>query len=238
MRNVAGAVAPLTAKAFNVDGDVIADAPIVFVYLSSDTTARARTAITLLGGDTVFAADSAPTSGTYRVVAQVGRLQSQPQPFAVVPRPDSVRAGTTVDTIAYGPPTLDSTANVTVMVTHDSADVPAGVPVASYPVTFTLDPSYAPGTVPALADSVFFVNTSGGVTRRYATVVTPTGTDGVATAQVRVYVKEGQTTAVDSVAVLASANYKGVPLRGSPVRLVVPVLPAKPTAPAVASSPR
>ena len=238
LRNVDGVATPLTARAFNVDGDPIEDAPITFTVIPPDTQEVWRTAITVSPDNYLVATGSALASTrTWRVVAQTGALQTRPTArtsVTIVLRPDSLEpvAPTGSDTLLiYNFPDSTSAAsrrgvNVRVKLLHDSlaADVNTPVGVGPYLVRFTVDTA---ARAAAVLDSVRFING----TRREITTVVATGTDGVATARVQAFPKAGQ-TAPDTIGVLATARRRPAPtdgtadpdtVGGSPVRLLVPM---------------
>ena len=227
LRTVDGAAVALTARAFNVDGDEIADAPVTFTVVPPDTTAAARAAVGVSPEGYVLAADTARAgAATYRIVAQVGSLQSRPTArtsLTVVPRPDSLEAvaPTGVDTVLfYAVPDTTSggrrAVNVKARVLHDSTPAPVGV--GPYLVRFEVKGDSA---APAVLDSVRFIN----LTRRELTTVATTATSGEATARLLAYPKAGA-TAADSVILVARAwlgasATRALPARLAEVRLVV-----------------
>jgi len=229
MRDTSGAATPLVARAFNADGGVIPDAPIAFLYVPADSSDSARAAVTIENGY-VIAQPTAPTGLTYRVVAQIGSLQSQAVRFGVVPRPDAAEPGPAVPTdtadtvVHYGNP-KDTLAILRLRVLHDSVDAASGlpvpVPVPSYLVQFKVDSS-----APAVVDSVQFVTGQ----QRSNELVTQTDNAGVAIATMRVFVKAVSSGAADSIVVKGYVNYGGPPtpgpLRGSPVRMMVRLEPS------------
>jgi hypothetical protein len=126
-------------------------------------------------------------------------------------RPENVAAVTGRDTLQYS--LLDSTLNVsaelTVKVTHGTP--PADSAVRSYVVSFAV----VSGGDPQLAELV-----NGGK----ASVVDTTDASGVAGRAVRVRPVH-LTATVDSVIINATVKYRGAPVIGSPVRLVVELKP-------------
>ena len=232
LRDVDGVASPLTATAFNVDGDPIAGAPITFTLVPPDSTPASRAALSVTPEGFVLAVDTARPSGSaYRVLAQVGNLQSRSTTrttLTVVPRPDSleVQAPTGNDTLLLYNAT-DSTSSgrravsVRVRLLHDSLGA-APVPVGPYLVRFEVVADSAAG---AVLDSVRFIRES----RREVTTVVATGTDGVATARLQAFPR-ANATAPDSIVLRASARRRLSPdavgdVRASPVRLVVRVAP-------------
>ena len=95
LRDTLGAVQPLVARALNSRNEVIADAPIRFFALRSDSAVIAVDSGTgRVAGLRVGAAD---------VVAQVAGLQSVRLPVRVTRAPDTVYAvSRLVDTVPYG----------------------------------------------------------------------------------------------------------------------------------------
>jgi hypothetical protein len=211
LRDVNGVAVPLRARAFNVDGEVIPDAPVRYVYVASDTAAAAQSWVQVdsVTGYVVSAAD-AGVNAQGRLAASVGTLPAEPRVVTVVPRPDTAGpadpAGTDTLRYAAGDSTVTSGNVLEVVVLHDSASTP----VQAYTVTYAVD--YA---APAVADSVR-LSTDGSRPSTRAV----TASNGIAGRRLRVYARAGA-AAVDSVVVSARVTYLGVDVRGSPVRLSV-----------------
>lgn len=200
LRDTSGTAAPVRATAFNFRGEVLQSA--AFRYLVVDRGASIDSATGIVVGDSVRATP-------VRIVARLNGLQTNPVQLAVVPRPDSLAAVATIDTLRYS--LTDSTGNVsdelTVRVLHDS-NPPA--PVASWIVHYSI-------TAPTDTLLAFMVN--GGSSR-----IDTTASDGTAGRRVRIRTQRLTMTS-DSVVVLVSATYRGLHLRGSPGRMVVHLRP-------------
>jgi hypothetical protein len=200
LRDTSGTVAAVQARAFNFRGELLEST--AFRYLIVDRGASIDSTTGIVVGDSVRATP-------VRIVARLNGLQTNPIQLAVVPRPDSLAAVTTTDTLRYS--LTDSTVNVSnelsVRVLHDSNPP---VPVASWVVRFRI-------TVPTDTLLAFMVN--GG-----SSPVDTTSIDGTAARRVRIRAQRLSMTS-DSVIVLASATYRGAHLRGSPQRLVVHLRP-------------
>ena len=215
-----GLVAPLTAQAFNSKGAPIANPN--FTYFTRDTTGALR----VVDGNLLVAGDTAHDA-TIPLIASLNGLQLQ-QKIDIVRRPDSlVQAFDSVPTFTLVVP--DDPSNVTpgaltpdtmkVRVVHDSSGVLQ--PVKSWVVFY--DVAYA---APKLADSVRIVaaGTSGTVRSAPPSAVDTTDASGYASRRVRVFAKAGTEVGTrDSVIVNISATYRGVPLAGSPVKVVLRV---------------
>lgn len=204
MRDTVGNVAPLRATVYNSDGDSIADAPIHFLALDSlhRITLDTTTGI-VVGRDT----------GTVRVVAHVGSLQSQPITVTVVQQPTAIIAlDPLVDTLDYlidftsGRDTLQ---NLRVRMVHvDGADT-VGVP--SYLVRYDFE--YPSGYDNGDSTRVQLVN---GASRKAALYAT-TASDGSTSSALRI--TPLATPATDSVIVTAHAAQPGGP--ATPIRFTV-----------------
>ena len=206
LRDVNGLAAPLRAAAFNSDNERIADAPLRYATLESLISVDSVSGIVVAG----TAADT-----TARVIALAGGLQSTPVRLSVVSRPDSVSRFGTIDTLRYS--VTDTTRNVSgdlsVRVVHRRAT--GDIPVRDWIVTFALQ-------TPADTARAHLVGDNG---RRSQTDTT--STNGVASRRIRLS-PAGLASARDSVVVLATVRHRGVHVRGSPVRLSLPVQPRVP----------
>lgn len=204
LRDTTGAIVAPTIRAFNYQGEEI-ESPAVRFY-SPDP----GVSIDSITG--VISADSLRSTPA-RIVATVGELQAV-RTIDVTLRPDLVVAVQARDTLLYS--LVDTTINVseqlTVRVRHGTP--PADSAVRSYIVSFAV----VSGGNPLLAELV-----SGGT----ASPIDTTDASGVAGRAVRIrplYLPG----AVDSVIVNATVKYRGTPVSGSPVRLVVVLQPVTP----------
>jgi hypothetical protein len=202
LRDTTGAIAVPTVRLFNYRGEEIA--PDAVRFYSADAGVSIDSISGVISGDSL-------RSTPARIVAAVGSLQAL-QSVDVTLRPDGVVAVDGRDTLQYS--LLDSTLNIssqlTVKVIHGTP--PADSAVRSYIVSFAV----VSGGDPRLAELV-----NGGK----ASTVDTTDASGVAGRAVRL--RPGHlTAAVDSVVVNATVKYRGAPVSGSPVRLVVEVKPS------------
>lgn len=201
LRDTTGALAVPVVHLFNYRGEEIAPDGVRFYAADRGITVDSITGV--IRGDSL-------RSSPARVVAAVGSLQAL-QNVDVTLRPDSVAAVDGRDTLEYS--LTDSTVNIssplTVKVTHGIP--PGDSAVRSYVVSFAV----VSGGDPRLAELV-----NGGK----ASTIDTTDASGVAGRSVRVrplYLP----APVDSVIVNATVKYRGTPVSGSPVRLVVEVKP-------------
>lgn len=203
LRDANGVAAPLRALVYNSDNEQILAATVEFTGLESVVTVNPVTGI-------VVAGSVADTS--VRIVASVGGLQATPLRLSVVPRPDSIYRSQAIDTLRYS--VSDSTQNlsgeIAVKVVNRSGT--AELPVRDWIVTFSLQ-------TPSDSSRARIV----GANERPSTSDTTSST-GIASRRIRLY-PALLASARDSVIVLARARYRGSDLKGSPVRLVVPVQP-------------
>ena len=201
LRDTTGTVAALAVRAFNYRGEEIASPPVRFFAPDPGISVDSITGV--VTGDSL-------RSTPVRIIATVGSLQAQ-QTIQTTLRPDLVAVVDGRDTVLYS--RTDTTSRVsaplTVKVTHGTA--PADTAVRAYIVSFAI----VSGGDPRLAALVNGTTLSS---------VDTTDASGVAGRAVRIsplYLF----SEVDSVVVNATVKYRGTPISGSPVRLVVVARP-------------
>ncbi|MHB1097051.1 MAG: hypothetical protein ACYC3F_12845 [Gemmatimonadaceae bacterium] len=206
MRDSAGRLAPLSAVAYNADGDVIAEPAVRYIVLDTGVVISSQN----------YLIATTRTSGTVRVVAAAASLQSLQKTVTVTHEPDTLAAtGATSDTLRYELP--DASTNVskamTVKLTRDSSRTALNVPgfLVSWRVTFR-------GQTVAVTDSLASLWED--ATSRRVSLVDTTGTDGTAARTLRIRSGVLPSTA-DSFVVFASTRYRGAPVAGSPVKFVI-----------------
>jgi hypothetical protein len=204
LRDTTGAVVTPVVRAFNFKGNEVPSA--IFRFQSPDSGVRVDSVTGVVTGDSL-------RSTPARIIASVGSLQAV-QKVDVTLRPDTIFAVNGVDSISYS--LLDSTVNVspslTVSLRHGAA--PSDSAVKTYLVSFAI----VSQSDPQLGQ---LVNESG-----RASMLDTTDTNGVAGRAIRLHpVFLPSATTVDSIIVNATAKYRGVPVVGSPVRLVVKFKP-------------
>lgn len=200
MRDTTGAIAAPVVRAFNYQGEEIVAPAIRFHAPDPGITIDSITGV--VRGDSL-------RSTPVRVVASVGSLQAV-QRLDVTLRPDAVSAVDGLDTLQYS--LLDSTRNIsdalTIRLTHGIP--PADSAVKSYVVSFAV----VSGGDPRGAEVV-----NGGK----ISAVDTTDANGVAGRAIKI--RPIYFTGVDSVIVNATVKFRGTPISGSPVRLVVVLTP-------------
>jgi hypothetical protein len=204
LRDTTGAVIVPVVHAFNFKGAEILPAPIRFVSPDSGVVVDSLTGV-------VFADSLRSTPA--RIVATVGGLQAI-QRVDVTLRPDSLVAANGFDSLSYS--LLDTTLNVspvlTVKLTHGVA--PNDSAVKSYIVSFAI----VSQSDPQLGQLVNDVGKP--------SLVAITDGTGIAGRAIRLHpLFLSSATTVDSIIVNATAKYRGLPVKGSPVRLVLKVKP-------------
>lgn len=200
LRDSTGAIVHPVVHAFDFDGKEIVPAPVFFLSPDSGVTVDSATGI--------IVADSLRSTPA-RIVATVGSLQAI-QRVNVTLRPDTILGVNALDSLLYSivDTTLDVSPLLTIKLSHGA--VPNDTAVASYIVSFAIVSQPEPN----LAD---FVNDAGKVS-----LVDTTDASGIAGRKIRLHpVALGSATEVDSIIVNATAKYRGVPVSGSPVRLVL-----------------
>ena len=207
MRDSTGRAAPLSAVAYNADGDVIAKPAVRYIVLDTGVDISSQG----------YLIATTRTSGTVRVVAAAASLQSLQKTVTVTRVPSRLAAnGATSDTLRYALP--DASTNVskamTVKLTRDSTGTAVSVPgfLVSWLVTFR-------GQTVLKTDTTLASLWEDGTSRRVSLVDT-TGTDGTAGRTLRIRSSALPSTA-DSFVVYASTRFRGAAVAGSPVRFVI-----------------
>jgi hypothetical protein len=215
MRDSTGKVAPPVVIAFDQNGKTIGDAQATLFL--TDSIPRAHFASGVIVGDSL---------GIAHVVGQIGNLQTAVYPLPVTVAPTCiVRAPTSVgsDTV-IAPVGTDSASSigsaVISVIVRGGNCTPTDTTVngvrVSYRITKTLESRVA-------SPAVFLIDQTSSVSGLDTTK--SVGTSSRTLDVVSIFLKNQSilTGQVDSVVVEASATYRGLPLRGSPVHVVIPV---------------
>ena len=204
LRDTTGVVIVPVVHAFNYQGDEILPTPVWFVSPDSGVVVDSATGIVV--------ADSLRSTPA-RIIATVGSLQAI-QKVDVTLKPDSLSAVNGVDSLSYS--LFDSTLNVspalTVKLAHGVA--PNDSAVKSYIVSFSIVSQSNPQLGELVNDS------------QKPSLVDTTDTGGIAGRAIRLHpLFLTSATAVDTIKVDATAKYRGEPVKGSPVQLILIVKP-------------
>jgi len=210
LRDASGAVTPLTATLYAGDGSEVAGGPVEFLVEAG--------AVRVLDDHVLVADDTA--SGTVKLRASTTGVQSIVKQLEVVPRPDSMEASGTITPLEWVVPdnAQSNTSTPLGVQLLSLVDPDAPEPVRSWVVTFELLVNDQP-VDPADTTGVYLVGDAGKPS--YADT---TDAQGKATRRVRVRIAPGFTPP-DSVVVTVRAAWKGAPLAGGPVTLVLPLRP-------------
>ena len=205
LRDSLGVARPLHGSVFNIEGNVLSSIAVKF------RTPDAGATVDSVSGYVI--ADTA-RSTPVRVIAVSGALQSAPDTLYIVPAPDTVITTKTTDSLLYS--LVDTTANVSnafsLQLGH-RVPVSQALPVRSYLVSYRI--AYPSDTLLAQL-----------VTRDGARKSTVDTTDATGTSARRIRLRPLSLTSVnDSVVVIATVRYRGVPVPGAPVRFVLQVKP-------------
>ena len=214
LRDSLGHAGHLHAIAFNAAGSVVANPALSFFALDSGVTIDPATGVVT----------AQLRSGQVRLIASVGGLQTSPETLFVSRRPDSIFATSPLsDTINYT--LVDGPGNVSPglslqIATRDTVNGIQGTQgwLVSYQILYH-------GRVLALTDTTI---ASVWTTTNQATLLDTTGVGGLASRVLRVRSTLLPPTP-DSITVVASARYHGLPVPGSPVTYVVQLRPQVPT---------
>ena len=205
LRDSLGIAQPLRGAVYNIEGTPLASIPIRFRTPDSGAT------VDSVRGYVV--ADTARTTPV-RLFVAVGLLQAAPDTIYIVPAPDTAFAINATDSLLYS--LTDTTAKLSnplqLQLWH-RAGAPQPLPVRSYLVSYRI-------TYPADTLLAQLVTRDGA---RRSTVDT-TAADGTSARRVRLRTLS-LTSARDSVVVIATVRYRGVPVAGTPLRFVLQVKP-------------
>src|SRR3954470_4902382 len=197
LRDTTGAVVRPVVHAFSFNGSEIVPAPVYFLSPDSGVTVDSATGIVV--------GDSLRTTPA-RIVATVANLQAI-QRVSLTLSPDIIVGKNAFDSLLYSitDTTVDITQNaLSVTLSHNDSAV--GFYIVSFAIVSQPDP--------ALAE---LVNDAG-----RPSVVDTTDASGIAGRKIRLHpVGLSSATQVDSIIVSATAKYRGAPVAGSPVRLVL-----------------
>ena len=221
LRDIEGNAVPLRATVYDLRGRPIEDAEVSFIVVDTSNSLT-------VDPETGYVVASGPGRGTVRVVASTGSIQSAPQTFEIVAPPTGAAAFGTIDTLRYSfsNPAQNTSDALEVRVTRDSADAP----VPSYLVRFRLA-TPADTVVARLVDDGARrspIDPSGAMHVDTTDVSGPRA--GVAGRRIRLTPSQSL-GAVDSIVVFADVRRRGIHVTGSPVRLVLIVIPRTSTNP-------
>jgi len=202
LRDSLGLVRPITVTAFDFQGDTASPPKTRFLAMGRGIKVDSLTG--------VVTGDSVQTGA--KILVTVGSIQA-PVTLGVALRPDTMIATDARDSLSYS--LVDTTLNISpalgVKILHGKT---ADSAVVGWRVSFRM--ISPPGTVAQLINDG---NVPG-------TTADTTDASGVASRRIKINVLQlTNGTAADSVVVMASASYRGVAVRGSPVRLVLKYKP-------------
>ena len=218
LRDSTGHAARLTLVAFGLGGDKDTIRSVTPSYVILDRGAHVT-------GDGYVIGDSVRATPV-RIVGTVGTLQTAATNLDVTPRPDSLASAVTPPIAPIKFNILDSTAqanySVGIAATVVSTSILPAATVKSVIVRYAL--AGQPRGVNGAATGVL-VDESG-----KASLVDTTDASGQVSRRIRVRPAAlAAPGATDSFVVVVSAQYRGVALRGSPQRFVIPVQPGSAT---------
>jgi hypothetical protein len=210
LRNESGAVAPVVAVVRNSEGEIIADAPVTYLYVE----ANRDSALLVDPVRGLVIGRKAPT-GVAQIAARAGGVLQVLRPMLVTVRPDSVQTRPITSTLVTAFPDTGRAAalrnsTVALAVSLSNRQTATEAPVNGWLVRFALiKPANATNDTTAAA---YLVNDNGG-----ASVLDTTDTGGNAGRKVRVRAALFPTAGTDTVVVRATVTYKGRPVPGSGV---------------------
>ncbi len=206
LRDSLGHAGHLHAIAFNAAGNVLPNASFTFLALDSGVTIDPLTGVVT----------AQARSGLVRLIASSGTLQSEPETLVVARRPDSVFATSALlDTLNYAVPDNASNESPPLTLTVATRDTVGGILgtqgwLVSYQVLYH-------GQALAITDTTI---ASLWTAASQPTLLDTTAAGGLASRQLRV-----RSTLIaprdDSISVVATVQYHGRPVLGSPVTYVI-----------------
>lgn len=223
LRDANGLAAPARAIVRNQQGEIVTNAPVRFFY--ADAIRDTAVFVDSLTGYIVSLKAFSGSATTARIAARVGATLQAIRTVQITIRPDSVAhtGSSTIDTLRTTLPdtgraaaSANSSAALTVTVRHVEGSTATLVPnwLVKYELLRPANP-----TNDSTA-SVFLVNEA-----RTVSNIDTTDASGIASRFVRVRSSRfPASAAVDSAVVRVTVSYKGLPVKGAPIRLVVPII--------------
>ena len=224
LRNVDGVAMPIEAIVRNIEGNVIADAPVYYLY--ADYPRDSALDVDSATGFVVALKATNPAGAQARLAARVGSSLQVLKSVIVTDRPDSTdRVGqpaltvftTTLPDTGRTGANANRSPELVAIVRHETSATTT-TPVNGWPVRFELQSPLANASNDT-TKSVFLVDGTG-----RASVLDTTDNSGRAGRHVRIRADLFPAAGViDTVVVHAIVTYKGKALDGSPVRIALPV---------------
>jgi len=215
MRDSNGAPALLSVIAFDADGNPLSGITPQFVITDSIKFAHFD-ANGLLTGDSV---------GAVHVLGQIGNLQTPVTTVPITVAPTSIQLVPAVDTfrVPFTHDTTPATTSVGAVIAGANGTFAQG-----FVVHFAL--TYAPATIAGKSPAVSLRN---GDTVSVAGATDATGHVSRSLAVIVPFLADSAFAAgqkVDSAVIELTASYKGSPIPGSPIHLVIPIVVKVPSA--------
>ncbi len=205
LRDSLGVARSLSGAVFNIQGDTLNG--IALRFGTPDSGVEVDSVRGFVVADTA-------RPGAVRVIASAGSLQSAPDTIYVVPAPDSVAQLNATDSLLYSlTDTTPALSNPLQFRLLHRASASAALPVRSYLVSYRI-------TYPT--DTALAQLTSRDGSRQSS--LDTTASDGTSARRVRVRPLRLM-AANDSVVIIATVRYHGVPVTGTPLRFVLRVKP-------------
>jgi len=205
LRDSLGIARPLHGTVYNIQGTPLASIAIRFRTPDSGATVDSVRGYVI--------ADTARSTGV-RLIAGAGILQAAPDTIYIVPAPDTAIAINATDSLLYS--LSDTTAKLSnplqlklLHLVPGSAPLPVRSYLVSYRIAYPSDTSLAR------------LVTRDGARR---SMLDTTAVDGTSARIIRLRTLS-LTSAKDSIVVIATVRYRGVPVAGTPLRFVLQVKP-------------
>ena len=208
LRDESGAASPLMARLFDGEGDIVEGA-VEFVAQSP--------LVRVVEGNLLVADPTA--TGPVLIIASTTGVQSIPVTIQVVPRPDSMALDGPVNPLQWvvpDDPALNLSDPIRAKILTHTSEIPA--PVSSWVVRYQLQ---AGDRIIPENDTtqIWLVGENGRPS--YADTTDATG---AASRRVRLRVAPGLTPP-DSAIITMTASYNGLPVLGSPIVVILPLVP-------------
>ena len=212
MRDSLGKTAPLRVIAYDANDTPIPNSSAQFFITDSAAVGHLNNGVVI--GD---------KQGSIHVVGQVGNVQTNPVTVPITIAPAKLALSGKIDTLkvpsfSLSDTTTRSVGSATIVVTLRGAGDTASV---GFVVKYELQK--APATISASIPGIFFSDDG--------TKVSPVDTTDGAGASRKLFVRSWLLsdqalragTKVDSAVVVVTTSYKGAPVPGSPIRIVIPI---------------
>ena len=214
MRDSAGKVAPLRIIAYDANNAPIPSLEVLFFVTDSAAVAHIENAI-VIGG---------PRQGTLHVIGQTDGVQTTPVAIPITAAPTKFALSGKIDTLKVPSAGINDTTSKSVGSEAIAVTLRGIGDTATLGFVVNYELTKAPATIPSSIPGVFLSENG--------TNPSPVDTTDAVGASRKLFVRSWLLadqavragTKTDSAVVIVRTSYKGAPVPGSPIRVVIPII--------------